>query len=195
VVPPPIARGRTIARRERRKILTRSGDDVGRPYGRGSRPTAFRSARALTDRPISASSAAAWAAIPRMSRPVVWSGWPGRGGVGGTPAGWAGWRRRSGRRGVARVAVAGAERCGVAGRAPRERAAGARLAVVDAEAPDRPAGEARLSLRRCGRRCGSAPSTSEGRSSLKPPHDGSTVSLIATEHQCVTIVGSAPPRG
>jgi len=57
-----------------------------RAYGRGSRLTALRSARALIDSPISASSAAACAAVPTMSRPLGWGGrWPL--GLGGTPGG------------------------------------------------------------------------------------------------------------
>ena len=77
--------------------------------GRGNRSTTRRSARALTDSPISANSAAAWTAVPRMCRPVGWSaGRPA--GVVGAPAGWAGWRSRGGRRTVGRLAarVAGA---------------------------------------------------------------------------------------
>jgi hypothetical protein len=56
-------------------------------YGRGSRPTAFRSARALTDSPISASSAAAWAATPMMSLLVERSRLPRCDGAGGVPPG------------------------------------------------------------------------------------------------------------
>ena len=194
----------------------RGGSGCGcgrRGQGRGSRATALRSARVLTVSPISASSAAAWAAVPRTCWPCVASG-RGAAGVGGTPGGWAGWGRRSGRRRVARVggatgcAVSSAAGIGAAGTgclrrpglvkaadallvAPRVRAA-VRLpdpdpCLVDAEArlgaaADRgPAGAAacwaaelsagataaRLSLRRCGRRRGSAPRTSDGRSSLK----------------------------
>jgi hypothetical protein len=60
-------------------------------YGRGSRDTALRIARALTERPISASSAAAWTAVPSTSAPVEGTGLRVRGVV-GVPAGWAGWR-------------------------------------------------------------------------------------------------------
>jgi hypothetical protein len=165
-------------------------------YGRGRRPTAFRSTRALTESPISASSAAACAAMPRMSLPVEDSGGPGRGGVGGAPAGWAGWRSRSGRSSDARR-VAGASRraavgsCRGAGFLRAARARGAVAAAGRFGAPDAPsrldespfsvargekevelcavARETRLSLRRCGRLCGSAPRTSEGRSSVNWP--------------------------
>jgi hypothetical protein len=65
-----------------------------RDYGLGRRETALRSARALTDKPISASSAAAWTAVPMMSAPVAGTGLRGCG-VGGVPAGWGGWRSRS----------------------------------------------------------------------------------------------------
>ena len=56
VVPPPTARGRTIARHWKSREYTKLR---AKGYGRGSRETARRSARALTDSPISASSAAA----------------------------------------------------------------------------------------------------------------------------------------
>jgi hypothetical protein len=55
----------------------------------GSRETAFRSARALTVSPISASSAAAWTAVLTMSAPVAGAGLRERG-FGGVPAGWGG---------------------------------------------------------------------------------------------------------
>jgi hypothetical protein len=58
VVPPPTVRGRTIARLKPRDYTKRCA------YGRGRRERALRSARALIDRPISASSAAAWTAVP-----------------------------------------------------------------------------------------------------------------------------------
>jgi hypothetical protein len=158
----------------------------------------LRSTRALTDRPISASSAAACAAVPRTFLPVEDSEASARGGVGGTPAGWAGWRRRSGRgadsrrvAGASRRAVGASRRgAGVSRRGADVlralRARGARVPARRFDGPDEPlpvdgppfagtsgdkdadgwAGEARLSLRRCGRLCGSAPRTSEGRSSV-----------------------------
>ncbi len=211
MVPPPIVRGRIDRSASTAGILTRCvGGSDARGYGRGRRPTAFRSMRALTESPISASSAAACAAMPRMSLPVENSARPGRGGVGGTPAGWAGWRRRSGRgadgrrvvgaprraAGVSRRAAGVSRRAASVLRAPRARSAavaparfGAAGASLPAAAPafavpgaeedaDRfgREGDARLSLRRCGRLRGSAPRTSEGRSSLnrsqswrKPP--------------------------
>ena len=52
-------------------------------YGRGRRETALRIARALIDRPISASSAAAWTAVPMISAELAGTGLrePGLGGV------------------------------------------------------------------------------------------------------------------
>jgi len=217
VVPPPIARGRIDRSAWTAGDLTRCADDLRRYYGRGSLETAFRSTRALTESPISASSAAACAAMPRMSLPVENSATPGRGGVGGTPAGWAGWRRRSGRGadgrrvvGASRRAAGVSRRAAGVLRAPRARsaavaaarfgAAGASLpaaappfavrrAEEDAERFGR-AGEARLSLRRCGRLRGSAPRTSEGRSSLnrsqswrKPPLGAPANASLAKSEQ------------
>jgi hypothetical protein len=127
-----------------------------------------RRARALTDRPISASSPAAWAAVPRRcrpvgcSRPVSCSG--GRSpGVGGVPAGWAGWRRRWG---LDEVGF-GLPARGADGGFRVVRGGGfvSALSVAVASA-------ARFALRRCGRRRGRAPSTSEGRCSLTEAHDG-----------------------
>ena len=79
--------------------------------------------------------------------------------------------------GLRRPGVAGAERALTSARAPRGRAADARpagfdrpaagLAVCSAPAVSADAGAARLSLRRWGRRRGSAPRTSDGRSLLK----------------------------
>ena len=65
-------------------------------YGRGSRETAPRIARAPIDRPISASSAAAWTAVPTMSAPLGGAGRRVRRGPAGVPSGCAGWRSRSG---------------------------------------------------------------------------------------------------
>jgi hypothetical protein len=48
-----------------------------------------RKALALTDRPISAISAAAWTAVPRMSAPELGAGRRARRAL-GVPAGWAG---------------------------------------------------------------------------------------------------------
>ena len=173
-------------------LASRSGG-----YGRGRRLTAFRRTRALTDSPISASSAAVCAAMVRMSLPVEDSEGSARGGVGGTPPGWAGWGRGSARGAdalrcappVSRLVAVGSRRAADALRPVRAR--GAVVAPVRFPAPDEPlpleeppfsvvpgaedadrfagAGEARLSLRRCGRLCGSAPSTSEGRSSVNRP--------------------------
>jgi hypothetical protein len=53
----------------------------------------LRSARALTDSPISASSAAACTAVPRISPPLAGTGLRDRGRE-GVPAGCGGWRRR-----------------------------------------------------------------------------------------------------
>ncbi len=201
MVPPPIARGRTIARHGSRGSIRNSAAAVrtpggGRPgghgYGRGSREIVRRSARALTDNPISVSSAAAWTAVRKRS---------GRGGGGGlaerraagVPAGWAGWRSGCLRDGDARrlpvlarrvaaisrglacalasaLAAFGGDACVVAfggdgcvaafGGGGCDGAAGGVLGA----APDG-GRAARLSLRRCGRVRGSAPRTSEGRSS------------------------------
>jgi hypothetical protein len=82
-------------------------------YGRGRRETAWRSARAPTDSPISASSAAACTAVPRISAPSAdendraRAGSEARAGAGVT-SGWAGWRRRAGS-GAARLSL---RRCG-----------------------------------------------------------------------------------
>src|SRR5690349_20941728 len=43
-------------------------------YGRGSRETALRSARALSVRPSSASSPTAWTAVPTISAPLAGAG-------------------------------------------------------------------------------------------------------------------------
>jgi hypothetical protein len=158
-------------------------------YGRGSRETAPRKARALSERPISASSAAACTAVLTTS--------PRRDGAGGAaplrgdgaPRGWAGWRRRGDLRSGAWAAGRGfavlrvacgrllreglAAGRGVAARccagAGRSSAAGGWSAAGGAPVSDPPgsgaAGRAaRLSLRRCGRLRGSPPSTSDGRS-------------------------------
>jgi hypothetical protein len=94
-------------RRRYGRMVLRYGQAAPPVYGRGSLETTFRTVRAPIESPISASSAAACAAVPRMSLPVADSGRPLRGGVGGTPAGWAGWRRRPWR-GAAPLGVAGA---------------------------------------------------------------------------------------
>src|SRR6202035_5523641 len=66
-----------------------------RDYGRGRRASALRNARALAVRPISASSAAACTAVPRISVPDGGAGARERGDA-GPPSGWAGCARRSG---------------------------------------------------------------------------------------------------
>jgi hypothetical protein len=163
----------------------------GAGQGRGSRATALRSARALAVSPISASSAAACAAVPRMRRPAGSSGrCPLT--AGGTPGGCAGWRRRSGRGLVARAGAVSTPAAALSAvdrfrrepapaPAPRARADEVRLAAgaLGGVGPDPPdagvrsgadpfagGGVARLSLRRWGRRRGSEPRTSAGRSSL-----------------------------
>ena len=73
-----------------RRVLRRG---VRRSQGRGSFETAPRTARAVTDRPISASSAAAWTAVPTMSVPRAGTGLRREGRL-GVPGGCAGWRRR-----------------------------------------------------------------------------------------------------
>ena len=121
------------------------------PYGRGSRETALRSARAPADRPISASSAAARTAVPSISVPLADENdralaGSGARGVSGVPSGCAGWR-----------SLAASPREGREARAGRVARAG-RAARVE--------GLSRLALRRCGRRRGSPVRTSDFASSL-----------------------------
>jgi hypothetical protein len=151
----------------RRTVAPRCARLGGGGQGRGRRDTALRSARALTDSPISASSAAACAAVPRRWRLLGGSGRDAGGvedGVGGTPGGWAGWRRRSGRRRAAARGRAGGL-AGAAAGCATEALAGAPAGCATELLAG--AGAGRLSLRRCGRRCGSEPRTSDGRSSVK----------------------------
>jgi hypothetical protein len=71
VVPPPIGCGQSIARHgsgaEVYETLPAAYVCPKGPYGRGSRDTARRTARAPTESPISANSAAAWTAVPSTS--------------------------------------------------------------------------------------------------------------------------------
>jgi hypothetical protein len=187
-----------VLRDNRRRRALRLRDEHQRPgglspgYGRGSFETALRTARALTDRPISASSAAAWTAVPSRSVPRDGTGLR-RAGCPGVPAGCAGWWIRDGRglvwpaRGPAGCGPP-TSRCFGFGFGP---ARAGRAAVVDglgagfvSAVAAWSAGFAstvagcsvplfgsdwrapRLSLRRCGRVRGSAPRTSEGCSSL-----------------------------
>jgi hypothetical protein len=107
-------------------------------------------------------------------------------GDGGAPAGWAGWRRRVG---AARDAGVGLVACSLAdffalgaavlafGAAALAVAVGAAVLAFGAAAVASVlAGRAaRLSLRRCGRRCGSADKTSE---------EGEFRSVIARFRRC-----------
>ncbi len=66
---------------------------AGPAYGCGSRPTAPLSARALSETPISVSSAAAWTAVLRTRGRLAGAG--GRpAATRGNPRGWAGWGSR-----------------------------------------------------------------------------------------------------
>ena len=144
----------------------------------GSRATALRRARAPAVRPISASSAAAWTAVPITSAPVLGTE-PRERGDGGAPAGWAGWRRRAGARrdaGVGLVACPLADFFALGAAVLAFGAAALAVAVGAAVVASVLAGRAaRLSLRRCGRRCGSADKTSE---------EGEFRSVIARFRRC-----------
>jgi hypothetical protein len=134
-----------------------------------------RSARAVTDSPISVSSATAWIAVPITSG-RWWAGGTGERGEEGMPRGWGGWRSvslrallRAGRLG------AGFALCAAFGLAAETAVGRARLAGLEAVLT----GElsvaggvwlssgftGRLVLRRCGRVRGRDPSSSDGRSS------------------------------
>jgi hypothetical protein len=164
-------------------------------YGRGRRDTALRRARALSARPISASSAVAWTAVPKISVPAQGAVLRlALRGCAGIPAGCGGCRRRAevwraGRLPGADVRAADGLMAARDFRAADTLAAGrdfraaeGRGASADfraaagfraAGAFDGAAGVAgpdgrarRLSLRRCGRVRGSAPRRSVGRFSL-----------------------------
>jgi hypothetical protein len=129
----------------------------------------------LTDKPISASSAAACTAVPTISVRPLFS-W-GRAGafLAGVPCGCGGWRSRGESPREREAAVfrdeAGfALRVGVGFDCWADALAG-RLAALDACARSSPpcsgvTRAVRFSLRRCGRLRGSEPSTCEGLSSL-----------------------------
>ena len=140
-----------VERAEQFQVSRRISAPGRNPYGRGSRETALRSARAPADRPISASSAAARTAVPSISVPLADENdralaGSGARGVSGVPSGCAGWRSRAASPREGREARAG--RVARAGRAARVE------------------GLSRLSLRRCGRRRGSPVRTSDFVSSL-----------------------------
>jgi len=135
----------------------------------GRRATALRRARAPAVRPISASSAAACTAVPRTSAPVFGTE-PRERGDGGAPAGWAGWRNRLGAGRVAGVGLAAGLVAVVLAFGAADLVFARGAAAVDlvfgvvaagAAASASIGRAARLSLRRCGRRCGSAERTSE----------------------------------
>lgn len=75
VVPPSTIRGRIVVRLDGAGVYETWADGANRGYGRGSLESVRRSARAVTESPISASSAIAWTAVPITS---------GRWGAGGT---------------------------------------------------------------------------------------------------------------
>jgi hypothetical protein len=139
-------------------------------------------ARAPTDSPISASSAAAWTAVPRTSDRLEGAALRVRG-AGGAPAGCAGWRRRGGL-GLAAVglaalgltvlglavlglAVLGLAALGFGGAGWGEADEAARVVGLSRRADAVGVGPltgrgGRFWLLRCGRVRGSEPRTSEG---------------------------------
>jgi hypothetical protein len=161
-----------------------------RRYGRGSRESASRTARALAETPISSSSAAACTTVDTISGP---EGGAGRrdGGFGGVPAGCFGCRsgsvrarrelagraRPEGGRGAfasARVRPLGPEAARLAGFEAARCFGAASLGFegasvgLEASPVGFEAAPERFSLRRCGRLCGRPPRISGGFSSLTP---------------------------
>ena len=213
VVPPPAIRGRMAARLERRGSIRNSARDArgcgfvpawlrcsdagaparvrarpatGRRYGRGSRDTTRRTARAPAVSPISASSAAACNAVPTTSAPVAGTGLRERGAA-GVPAGCGGCGRGSvfgtraaraaGRRGFSGAGFSGRAAAGCRRGAARAAAggsppgaAGAPDTAASPPFPGPPGRAGRFSLRRWGRVRGRALRTSGGRSSLIERH-------------------------
>ena len=152
-----------------------------RRYGRGSLETAVRDARALSDKPISASSAAAWTVVATIGTSALRRRHGGRGlsaalasgAVGGADAGAAvaSGGAMAGAAAASGGAMAGAAAASAgdgsvatgAGAGALGGAPGAVGVVVGAVAAGL---AARLSLRRCGRDRGSEPRRSVGVSSL-----------------------------
>jgi hypothetical protein len=141
--------------------------------GRGRRETARRRARALADRPISASSAAACTAVLSTSWRRSGAGCSRRRRADGVPSGWAGWASRGAARvgfgfagAPAAVGVAGAD--AAAGFAGVEAAFGfiggeAAFGFVAAVAGFGPAPAARAAFGFDGSRGGAAAAASPGR--------------------------------